>query len=644
MMNSRHDDRSLSEVHGSVDTTSTTRTSWRRILSFFGPAYLVSVGYMDPGNWATDLAGGSKYGYSLIWVLLMSNLMALLLQSLSARLGIVRGRDLAQANRETYPKKMNFILWILAEIAIAATDLAEILGMAIGIQLLTGLPLVWGMSITILDTFLLLYLQRLGIRKMEAFIIGLVAIIGVCFLINIILAEPQLHEVLKGFIPSLPDAQALYEAKGMSNALPKETALYLAIGIIGATVMPHNLYLHSALVQTRKIKKTNAGIRQALKWSFIDSAVALNIAFLINAAILILAATVFFQTGKTDVGEIKQAHELLSPMLGSTVASTLFAVALIASGQSSTVTGTLAGQIVMEGYLRLRINPIMRRLITRLVAVVPAIIIIASFGEEQVDSLLIFSQVILSLQLGFAVIPLIHFVSDKKTMGAFAIKPLIQFLAWLVASVLVYLNLKMLTDEASSFFVASDSSLLKIVIVLAGLAFVILLVCSIVFPLLARNKKTGSIQMHADVPVLQNLGIPVYKKIAVALDFSENDSKLMAYAIGQAQKDSQFILVHIVETATSILLGKETDDYETQKDTERLDIYVKQLKEQGFEATGFLGFRHRSKEIVRIVKDQKADMLVVGAHGHTGLKDFIYGETINAVRHELKIPVLIVHL
>src|SRR5258705_6939699 len=292
---------SLSEVHQTVDTTATSRPGWRRILFFFGPAYLVSVGYMDPGNWATDLAGGSKYGYTLIWVLLMSNIMALLLQSLSARLGIVRGRDLAQANRETYPKRVNFILWVLAEIAIAACDLAEILGMAIGIQLLTGLPLIWGMSITVLDTFLLLYLQRLGIRKMEAFIIGLIGVIGVCFLVNIIMANPQLHEVLKGFIPTLPEAKELYAAKSMSNALPKETALYLAIGIIGATVMPHNLYLHSALVQTRKIKKTNQGIRQALKFSIIDSAIAINIAFLINAAILILAATVFFQTGKTDV-------------------------------------------------------------------------------------------------------------------------------------------------------------------------------------------------------------------------------------------------------------------------------------------------------------------------------------------------------
>jgi manganese transport protein len=644
MAHNKDFDASLSEVHQSVDTTSLKRTPWKRILSFFGPAYLVSVGYMDPGNWATDLAGGSKYGYTLIWVLLMSNLMALLLQSLSARLGIVRGRDLAQANRETYPRKMNFILWVLAEIAIAATDLAEILGMAIGIQLLTGLPLIWGVSITVLDTFLLLYLQRLGIRKMEAFIIGLIAIIGLCFLVNIIMASPQLHDVLKGFIPSLPEAKDLYAAKGMTNALPKETALYLAIGIIGATVMPHNLYLHSALVQTRKIKKTNQGIKQALKYSFIDSAIALNIAFLINAAILILAATVFFQTGKTEVAEIKQAHELLSPMLGSSFASTLFAVALIASGQSSTVTGTLAGQIVMEGYLRLRINPIMRRLITRLIAIIPAIIVIAMFGEDEVDSLLIFSQVVLSLQLGFAVIPLIHFVSDKKTMGAFAIKPIVQFLAWVVASVLVYLNLKMLLGEAMGFFDESENSFLKIIIAAAGIFFVALLIYSVLFPFLAKGKKSASIQMHPDILGLQNIEVPVYKRIAVGLDFSENDIKLLAAAMGQARHDTQFLLIHVVESPTAILLGKETGDYETEKDKERLELFVNYLKEKGFDSEGILGFRHSAKEIIRIVKEEKADMLVLGAHGHTGLKDFIYGETVNAVRHEMKIPVLIVHL
>ncbi|HEY8386954.1 MAG TPA: Nramp family divalent metal transporter [Parasegetibacter sp.] len=489
-MRDKHSDVSLSEVHSTVDP-STRKRGWRRIFAYFGPAYLVSVGYMDPGNWATDLAGGSRYGYTLIWVLLMSNLMALLLQSLSARLGIVRGRDLAQANRETYPKKVNFFLWVLAEIAIAATDLAEILGMAIGVQLLTGLPLIWGVSITVLDTFLLLYLQRLGIRKMEAFIVALITVIAVCFLVNIIIAQPQIHEIIKGFIPSLPDAEELYAAKQMSNALPHETALYLAIGIIGATVMPHNLYLHSALVQTRKIKKTPEGIKQALKYSFIDSAIALNLAFLVNAAILILAATVFFQTGRTDVAELGQAHELLSPMLGSTVASTLFAIALIAAGQSSTVTGTLAGQIVMEGYLRLKINPLLRRLITRLLAIIPAIIVIGYFGEDEVDNLLIFSQVVLSLQLGFAVIPLIHFVSDRKTMGAFVIKPLTKIAAWVVASVLVYLNLKMLTEETFSFFNHSENIWMKGIIILSGLLLIGLLIYSFIYPLLKNYRGSG---------------------------------------------------------------------------------------------------------------------------------------------------------
>ncbi len=639
---SKHEE-SLSEIHGTVDTT-TKPHGWKKAFSFLGPAYLVSVGYMDPGNWATDLAGGSKYGYALIWVLLMSNLMALLVQSLSARLGIVRGRDLAQANREAYPKIVNFILWLLAEIAIAATDLAEVLGMAIGIQLLTGLPLIWGVSITVLDTFLLLYLQRLGMRKIEAFIIALIAVIGVCFLINIILAQPALHDMIRGFIPTLPDAKELYAAKGMSNALPKETALYLAIGIIGATVMPHNLYLHSALVQTRKIKKTQEGIRQALKWSFFDSAIALNIAFLINAAILILAATVFFKTGRTDVGEIKQAHELLSPVLGSTIASTLFAVALIASGQSSTVTGTLAGQIVMEGYLRLRINPLLRRLITRMLAIIPAVIVIALYGEDRVDSLLIFSQVILSLQLGFAVIPLIHFVSDKKTMGIFAIGPVIKALAWLVASVLVYLNIRMVTGEAIDYFEIPGNLPSKITIIVSGILYLALLVYSVLFPLFTKKNIIPSIQMHPEITGLKNIDIPVYRKIAVALDFSDNDIKLLSAAIGQATHEKEFILIHIVESATAKLHGNLTADYETQHDKERLDFYVSQLIEKGYKARGILGFKESAKEIVRIVNEEKADMLVIGAHGHTGLKDFIYGTTINAVRHDLKIPVFIVNL
>ena len=356
MTNKNHEHVSLSEVHDSVDTTGGASKS-KKILAFLGPAYLVSVGYMDPGNWATDLAGGSKFGYALIWVLLMSNLMALLLQNLAARLGVVRGRDLAQVNREVYPASVNFILYVLAEIAIAACDLAEVLGMAIGIQLLTGLPILWGVLVTVLDTFLLFYLQRLGMRKMEAFIISLVAIIGLAFLAELFFARPALGEIVKGFVPTIPGNEALY----------------IAIGIIGATVMPHNLYLHSALVQTRKFGRDEASIRRALRLNVMDTTIALNMAFFVNAAILVLAAAVFYKAGRTDVAQIQDAHKLLAPMLGSSLAPILFAVALIASGQSSTITGTLAGQIVMEGYLLLRINPLLRRLITRLLAIGPAV-------------------------------------------------------------------------------------------------------------------------------------------------------------------------------------------------------------------------------------------------------------------------------
>ena len=621
----RQSDNSLSEVHSSIDTTIHNK-GWRRIFSFLGPAYLVSVGYMDPGNWATDLAGGSKYGYALIWVLLMSNLMALLLQGLSARLGIVRGRDLAQANREAYPRLVNFVLYILAEVAIAACDLAEVLGMAIGIQLLTGLPLVWGVSITVLDTFLLLYLQKLGMRKMEAFIIALVAIIAIAFLIQVILAKPVASEIVKGFIPSFPDGEALY----------------IAIGIIGATVMPHNLYLHSALVQSRKIEKTDFGIRQALKFNRIDTTIALNIAFLVNAAILILAAAVFFKTGNSNVAEIKEAHRLLPGFLGNT-APILFAVALIAAGQSSTVTGTLAGQIIMEGYLSLRINPWLRRLVTRLIAITPALIVIIIYGEKKVDALLVMSQVVLSLQLGFAIIPLIHFVSDKKTMGNFVIKPVTKILAWVIAAILVYLNLKMLLNEIIPSF-ANHTLLLKFFIIFIGIFFATLLMYIILFPFLSKKAKIKSIQIHSAPDLLSNLIPPAYNKIAVALDFSENDYKILSAALGQGNVQSSYVLIHIVESASAKLHGIESDDYETKKDKERMNLYLQQLTQKGIKVTAEIGFKSRVKEIVRIVKVSNADMLVIGAHGHTGIKDLLYGETVNAVRHELKVAVLVVTL
>lgn len=628
MKNNEHNYASLSEVHQSVDTTGVQRKGWRRVLAFFGPAYLVSVGYMDPGNWATDLAGGSQFGYTLIWVLLMSNLMALLLQSLSARLGIVRGRDLAQANRETYPRYINYALYGLAEIAIAATDLAEILGMAIGIQLLTGLPLIWGVLITVLDTFLFLLLQRLGMRKMEAFIIALVAIIGLSFLIEILMAKPAMDEVVRGFIPHIPN----------------DTALYIAIGIIGATVMPHNLYLHSALVQTRKIKRDEAGIRKALKLNFADSAIALNLAFFVNAAILVLAATVFYKTGRTDVGEIKQAYELLPQQLGTKTASILFAVALIAAGQSSTITGTLAGQIVMEGYLQLRIAPWMRRLMTRLIAIIPAVLVILINGEDNIDSLLILSQVVLSLQLGFAIIPLIHFTSDKKTMGKFVIKPFIIVLASIITIVLVYLNMRMVLEQAGSYFQHSSNIIWKIVIVLSGIFYIVLLITTIFYPFYNRKKEKTPVAFHPDAVQLLQIEIPVYHNIAVALEFSENDQKLIAHALGQGNEKTKYTLIHVVESAATRIIGHEADDLETRKDQEHINFYAAQLKEKGLQADGLLGFNDRAKEIVRIVKEKKVDMLVIGAHGHTGIKDLLYGQTVSAVRHELKIPVLVVNV
>ncbi len=623
-MDQKISEHSLGEVHGTVDATG-HKKGWRKWLSFAGPAYLVSVGYMDPGNWATDLQGGAKFGYSLIWVLLMSNLMALLLQTLSTRLGIVRKRDLAQANREVYPPLVNFCLYILAELAIAACDLAEVLGMAIGIYLLTGLPILYGVLLTVLDTFILLVLQRYGIRKIEAFIIALIATISTSFLIELILAKPHLGEVVKGFIPTKMNSEALY----------------IAVGIIGATVMPHNLYLHSALVQTRKIKMDHDGIKQALKYNFIDSTVALNLAFLVNAAILILAASAFFATGRTDVAKIEDAYNLL-PMLGK-LAPFLFAVALIAAGQSSTITGTLAGQIVMEGYLSLRINPWARRLLTRLLAIAPAVITILVFGDKQLDALLVLSQVILSMQLGFAVIPLIHFVSDKKTMGPFAIKWPVQLLAWGVAALLIYLNVRVVLDAILPVLNGPSHWAVKAVIWAAGLIFVWLFVMMTGLPfIMQRREKARLLNLHSVEQPLENLRIPETNIVAVALDFSKMDEKIIAYALAQGKHSANYVLLHVVETVSAGYLGESADDLETREDTVRLKQYAAELQAMGYQVTIAVGYNRRVKEIVRITKDVGAGLLVVGAHRHTGFKDYLYGATVDKVRHKLTIPVLIV--
>ena len=616
-------EKSLGDVHAKINPLQ-AGSRWKKVFAFFGPAYLVSVGYMDPGNWATDIAGGSQFGYGLIWVLLMSNFMALLLQSLSARLGIVQGRDLAQCSREVYPPAVNFILYLLAEIAIAACDLAEVLGMAIGLNLLFGMPLIWGVLVTLLDTILLLYLQKLGMRKLEAFIITLIAIIGGCFLVEMFLAKPDMHQVVKGFVPYLPN----------------HAALYVAIGIIGATVMPHNLYLHSALVQTRKINRNHGSIMKALKMNAIDSTLALNIAFFVNAAILILAASVFFNSGHHEIASLQDAHKLLAPLLGSKWAPILFAVALIAAGQSSTVTGTLAGQIIMEGYLRLRINPIVRRLITRLLAIVPTLIVILVAGDAAVDQLLIFSQVLLSMQLAFAVIPLIHFVSDRNKMGVHAISLATKIASWCVAALIVVLNMKLFLESVGDWMKGSNvwvQGLLSVFVVLVA----VLLLITTVYPILLK-RRTSNISVHGNIPhTLTDEDTKPFEKIALALDYGDNDQKVLRYAMRLANDGTQLVLIHVVESVSARMMGSDADDYEARKDQDHIDEYVKLLQAKGYAATGILGFKNRSPEIARIIKENNCDLLVIGSHGHKTALDWLFGETINTVRHMIEIPVFI---
>ena len=425
--------RSLPEVNATVPVPVFGGHWARRLLAFVGPGYLVSVGYMDPGNWATDLAGGSKFGYTLLSVILLSNLMAILLQALAARLGIATDRDLAQACRASFSKPVNLLLWFACEAAIIACDLAEVIGTAIALKLLFGIPLIGGALITALDAFLLLLLMNKGFRFLEAFVIALLVVIAVCFAVQIAAAAPPVAAMLRGFVPS-------------PEIVTNPEMLYIAIGIIGATVMPHNLYLHSSIVQTRAYERTEEGRRDAIKWATTDSTIALMLALFINAAILIVAAATFHSSGHSDVAEIGQAFELLSPLLGLGIASTLFAVALLASGLNSTVTATLAGQIVMEGFLHLRLPNWAQRLVTRGIAIVPVVIITALYGERGTADLLVFSQVVLSMQLPFAVIPLVRFVSDPNKMGPFAISRPVAILAWIVAGIIVALNLKLLFD------------------------------------------------------------------------------------------------------------------------------------------------------------------------------------------------------
>jgi len=618
--------KSLEEVNASVNTN--TGSTFRRLLAFLGPAYMISVGYMDPGNWATDIAGGSKFGFSLLWVLVMSNIIALLLQSHCVRLGIVTGKDLAQASRENYPRFVNLFLYVLAEIAIAACDLAEVIGMAIGLHLLfPGVDILTGVCITVFDSFILLFLLNKGIRKLEAFIIALIVLIGGSFFVELLIAKPSGAAIVGGLLPFIEN----------------DEALYIAIGIIGATVMPHNLYLHSSLVQTRKFDRTPIGIKKAIRFNTIDSAIALNLALFVNAAILILSAATFHKNGKTEVADIQDAHELLQPMLGSALAPILFAVALIAAGQSSTITGTLAGQVVMEGYLHIRLRPWIRRLLTRLIAIVPAFVTIYILGDNATGKLLILSQVILSLQLGFAIIPLIHFVSDKKKMGEFVI-PLWQKIgSWTAAIVIVGLNAKLVYSEIADLLDSQHNTLLiSFTIVPICIFCFLMLIYIAVIPLITKGRSALKKGFHSDPVVIKIEDSSRIQRIGVTVDFSESDNKAINKAVQFGNGNSVLVIIHVLESTNAMVYGENAFDYEREEDYLKLLNYQQQLSDANIVAEIQLGFGNPAQAIPELLEKNQCEMLVMGTHGHRTIKDIILGSAIENIRHEIKVPLVLV--
>lgn len=618
---------SLPEVHGTVATSHVS--FWKRMFAFAGPAYLVSVGYMDPGNWATDLEGGARFGYSLLWVLVLSNLMAILLQTLSARLGIVSQRDLAQACREAYPRAVSYMLWVLCEIAIAACDLAEVLGAAIALNLLFHLPLIAGVLVTAGDTLLILWFTKIGIRLIEGIVLTLILTIGGCFAVEIWLSGMQGLPILYGLVPHLDDQR-----------------LYVAISILGATVMPHNMYLHSALVQTRRVGSTIQEKTVACRYNLIDSAIALNGALLVNAAILIVAAAVFYSRG-IIVTEIQQAHLLLSPLLGTGIASTVFGVALLCSGQSSTLTGTMAGQIVMEGFLNLRMRPWLRRLITRLLAVVPAALTIYFAGDRAAYSLIILSQVILSLQLPFAIIPLVQFTSSRARMGSFANAAWVKWLSWTTAGLVLGLNVWLVQQTVSVWYAKAGPyrSLvaLSLAVILSGLACLLTwLTVAPWIPALRRRFESPAMALPSSVAL--ELPVPIYQRILVPLDHTDRDRQAIVHAAALARPHNAILyLFHVEEGVTSRVYGSMASTAEVAAGTEYLSGIVSALERQGVRVESAV--RHSddpSAAIVGFAREICPDLVVMGAHGHKGLKDLVFGATINAVRHQLKVPLLIV--
>ncbi len=631
---------SLEEVHATVPVA--YARWWRRLFAFLGPAYLVSVGYMDPGNWATDLEGGARFNYELVWVLLMSNLMAILLQTLSARLGIISGQDLAQACRDHYPRPVAVALWLLAEVAIAATDLAEVIGTAVGLNLLFGLDPLYGVLLTGLDTLLFLAIQRLGMRKMEAFILTLVATIGVCVLIEIVLARPDWGEVAKGLLPPL------FSTPPFLFSSPK--ALYVAIAILGATVMPHNLYLHSALVQTRQIEPTPEGRRRACHFNLIDSVLALNLAFLVNASILVLAAATFYQNPQVwqhlDQIELQDAPQLLYRVLGTQVAPVAFAVALLASGQSSTVTGTLAGQVVMEGFLHLRLLPWVRRLLTRLLAIVPALLTILLYGRETMLDLMVLSQVVLSLQLPFAVVPLLQFTGRRDRMGEFASPGWVRALGWLTAGIIIALNVQLVLSQISTWLDGPFAVWVEVFVLPLAAGCGLLLLWLVASPWWLRPRPRPEVRAAARgtaQDVAAALTEPLYRRIGVALDNSLQDTLPLRHATALARgHDADLVLIHVVEGVGGQFFGQEAADRECLSDQAYLEQLAATLREKGLRARPVLRFGQPARELARAAAEEGLDLLVLGSHGHGVVGDALFGETAGPLRHAVRVPVLTV--
>jgi manganese transport protein len=652
---------SLEEMHSSV---AIPKTWWRRFFAFSGPALLISVGYMDPGNWGTDLLGGSTYQYRLVWVLMASNLMALLLQSLATRLGVVTGRDLAQACRESYPRATVFGLWGLSEIAIAACDLAEVIGIIIALKLLCNLPYLYGLAFAACDTLLLLALPNLwslastacvtvlrrvgllrgellaprnaGVRIIEIVTLLLIAIIAGTFVFEIAAAKPAWGEVLWGFVPWFGPEPGKWGG-----------SLYLAIGILGATVMPHNLYLHSALVQSRAFPQTVAGKRMACKYNFLDSFVALNGAFFVNAAILVLAAATFTE----PVESLSEAHQLLKPLwdsFGLPLAAILFAVALLASGQSSTVTGTLAGQVVMEGFVRFRIRPWLRRLLTRCAALLPALLVLSLVSDDAAASdkglldMLVLSQVVLSFQLPFAIVPLVQFTSDKVRMGAFASRPWLKVMSWLCAAFVLVLNVVLTGFTAHEWAEKAENAGWDPLWVYAAFAIVSFLLLGFlgwvtVYPWLRRREEKVA------PPPAPKLSPVQLRRIGVAVEFTPADQLVLTQAAAIARMHAApLVLIHVVEGPVAAFYGPATDDQESRSDRADMAALVEHLREQGLKVEGKLGYGDPPTELVRVAREQALDFLVLGTHGHRLLGDLALGQTVSPVLHRLSIPILVV--